>query len=112
MNIFDVILGYIPMLLPHDLPQLKPNLFLKADELIHEQVSIPVSDNPIYLCPRPEFLCGYIFSLAKSPMVSRKIIHLFLAFRQDLLIFIKRRTPKEVLHVINPFINIQRRGDL
>ena len=47
MNIFDMILEYTPMFLPHALPQLEPNLLLKFDALIHSQISIPVSVNPI-----------------------------------------------------------------
>ena len=42
VDIFDVVLEDPPMFLPHALPQLKLNILLKVDGIIHSQVIIPV----------------------------------------------------------------------
>ena len=61
--IFDVILQYTQMFLPHSLPQLAPNIFLKLYSLIHAQLSIPIYVKPIYFCPSSEFPHAYIFCI-------------------------------------------------
>ena len=90
MNIFDVILEYTPVILPHALYQIELKLLIKFDALIHAQLRIPVSVNAIYLRPSPESLYGYIHSLPESPLVSSKFPRQLLAFCQDHLIFLKR----------------------
>ena len=53
VNIFDMVLEYAPMFLPHALPQLKPNLFLKVNAPVHYQLIIPTCFNTIYLTLSP-----------------------------------------------------------
>ena len=40
VNIFDMVLEGAPMFLPHALPQLEPNIFLKVDSHVRTQVHI------------------------------------------------------------------------
>ena len=42
VNLFDVILEYSPMLTPHAVSQVKPNLLLKVNALVQSQIFIPV----------------------------------------------------------------------
>ena len=35
VNLFDVILEYTPMFIPHAIPHIKPNTFLKLYAIIH-----------------------------------------------------------------------------
>ena len=47
VNIYDKVLEDALMFLPHALPQLEPNIFIKVYAPFHSRVSIPVYANPI-----------------------------------------------------------------
>ena len=112
VNIFDVFLEDAPVIFPHALPQLKPNIFLKFNAYVPPQVNTPQYVVTIFLHPIPELIHGNIFPCAEHPLIPRNTLLRLLAFHQDCLVFSKSFPPEKTLHVINPFINIHRGGDL
>ena len=112
LNIVEVFLKDSPVLPPHSLSEIEPNLLLRVDVLFQSQICIPVVSKSIFFCPIPEVICRYPFQLAKGPLVSCEILCLLLAFQQSRPVFLKRVPSQYVMRVGNPLIHIHRIGDL
>ena len=50
---------------------------------------------------------GYIFCRAKHPLLPSNTLRRFLAFFQKCLVFFNLWSPKEAMHAVHSFINIQ-----
>ena len=100
------------MFLPHAIHLLKQNIFLKVDAPICAPVSPPFSVKAIQIFPSSESLHGHILHLYEHPLISRDTLCGLLALRQDCFVFLMSQHPKEALHAVHSFIDIQRGGNL
>ena len=112
VNIFDVTLIDYMMPLPHTLPQLKPNIFLKFNASVASQVHIPQAVDGIRFFPSPELRHGKIFFRSDFPLIPSYPLSQLFSLCQDHLVFIDICSTTDALSVCNPLINIHRGGGL
>ena len=84
VDIFDMVLKDGPVLPPHALSQLEPQLFLKIGAKLCSTNGVPVCAVPVYLIPSTELFHGNTISRLEGPRVPVQPPSLFLAHQQDL----------------------------
>ena len=102
VDIFDVVLKDGPVLPPHALSQIKPQLYLGFGTALRSCDCISTRIHTAYLVPNPELIHGHICFLPESLLIPIQPPSCLLTCQQDLSKYFQRWYYQDDLSVINP----------